>query len=112
MESALIRTFAGPADKGVYSASVQETLYQMACAGLQVAPGIDQITLLMPNIHNMTFNLDQYGLKNKDHTGNPNIFYPIDEPHGMIKVKIFKIHILRRLIRNFHLLIYFCHRLL
>eukprot|EP01033_Poteriospumella_lacustris_P001852 gene1852-1345_t len=88
VESALIKTFAGPADKGVYSASVQQTLHQMACAGLQVAPSIDEITLLMPNIHNMTFNLEQYGLKNKDHTGSPHIFYPIDEPHGMIKATV------------------------
>jgi hypothetical protein len=40
----------------------------------------------MPNIHNLPFPLEKYGLKNADHTGNPNIFYPIDEPHGMIKV--------------------------
>lgn len=41
----------------------------------------------MPNIHNLAFPLDKYGLKNADHTGNPTIFYPIDEPHGMIKVR-------------------------
>ena len=29
IETALIRTFAGPADKGVPSPSVQETLYKM-----------------------------------------------------------------------------------
>ena len=40
----------------------------------------------MPNIHNLPFPLERYGMKNADHTGNPTIFYPIDEPHGMIKV--------------------------
>jgi len=88
VETAFIRTFAGPADKGIYSASVQNTLFEMASAGLKVAPAVEQITLLMPNIHNMVFNLEPYGLKNKDHTGNPNIFYPIDEPHGMIKATV------------------------
>ncbi|RYH15075.1 hypothetical protein EON65_32390 [archaeon] len=53
---------------------------------LQVEPSIQEVTLLMPNIHNMVFNLEQYGLKNQDKTGLPNILYPIDEPHGMIKV--------------------------
>jgi hypothetical protein len=43
----------------------------------------------MPNIHNLAFPLEKYGMKNADHTGNPTIFYPIDEPHGMIKVGIF-----------------------
>jgi rRNA processing protein Gar1 len=41
----------------------------------------------MPNIHNIAFPLEKYGITNKDHTGNPDIFYPIDEPHGMIKVR-------------------------
>lgn len=41
----------------------------------------------MPNIHNIPFPLENYGLKNKDATGSPTIFYPIDEPHGMIKVR-------------------------
>jgi hypothetical protein len=43
----------------------------------------------MPNIHNLAFPLEKYGMKNADHTGNPTIFYPIDEPHGMIKVSRF-----------------------
>ena len=40
----------------------------------------------MPNIHNLPFPLENYGIENKDHSGLPDIFYPIDEPHGMIKV--------------------------
>ena len=48
----------------------------------------DNLTLQMPNIHNIAFPLDKYGLKNEDHTGNPHIFYPIDEPHGMIKAEV------------------------
>ena len=42
----------------------------------------------MPNIHNIPFPLENYGLKNKDHTGGPHIFFPIDEPHGMIKAEL------------------------
>jgi hypothetical protein len=45
----------------------------------------------MPNIHNLAFPLEKYGMKNADHTGNPTIFYPIDEPHGMIKVGRFPV---------------------
>jgi hypothetical protein len=46
----------------------------------------------MPNIHNLAFPLEKYGMKNADHTGNPTIFYPIDEPHGMIKVRRAGVH--------------------
>lgn len=88
IESALINTFAGPADRGVYSPSVQETLYLMGVDAIKAESSINDITLYMPNIHNMTFPLENYGLKNKDHTGNPFIFYPIDEPHGMIKAVV------------------------
>ena len=40
----------------------------------------------MPNLHNFAFPLEKYGIKNEDHTGNPDIFYAIDDPHGMIQV--------------------------
>jgi urate oxidase len=88
IESTLLKTFAGPSDKGVYSPSVQETLYKMGREAIKAETSIGEITLYMPNIHNMTFPLENYGLKNKDHTGLPHIFFPIDEPHGMIKATI------------------------
>jgi len=84
----MIDTFVGPSDVGVFSASVQQTLYDMATATLRTAPSIDSIRLEMPNIHNIPFQLETYGLKNKDSTGAPNIFFPIDEPHGMIKAEL------------------------
>jgi urate oxidase len=43
MEQALVYTFAGPSDKGVYSKSVQQTLYQMAAAALKADAAIDQV---------------------------------------------------------------------
>jgi urate oxidase len=88
---ALIVTFAGPADTGVYSPSVQQTLYLMGVAALTSSRGLtplEKITLQMPNIHNLPFPLELYKLANKDHTGSVHIFYPIDEPHGMIKAVI------------------------
>lgn len=88
IESALVKTFAGPSDKGVYSPSVQETLYKMGTEAVKAEASIGEITLYMPNIHNMVFPLETYGIKNKDHTGLPHIFFPIDEPHGMIKATI------------------------
>mmetsp|Transcript_8713 Transcript_8713/g.7802 ORF Transcript_8713/g.7802 Transcript_8713/m.7802 type:complete len:317 (-) Transcript_8713:8-958(-) len=85
IEKALIETFAGPSDVGVYSPSVQQTLYEMGHVALKKHSSITKITLEMPNIHNNPFPLENYNFSNKDKTGNPYIFYPIDEPHGMIK---------------------------
>lgn len=84
----LIEIFAGPSDVGVYSASVQQTLFDMAKAVIDTVPVVTKVTLEMPNIHNLAFPLEKYGMKNADHTGNPTIFYPIDEPHGMIKATV------------------------
>ncbi len=70
----LLSTFAHHA-----SLSVQHTLYAMAEAALAAAPEIDELTLTMPNRHNLPVNLTPFG------QDNPNtLFIPTDEPHGHI----------------------------
>lgn len=86
IEKELINTFAGPSDVGVFSASVQQTLYDMGKNAVLKVPAIKSITLEMPNIHNIPFNLEPYGFPKE--SGPPTIFFPIDEPHGMIAAKI------------------------
>lgn len=88
VENILVDVFAGPADTGIFSESVQATCYDMGAKVLKVHAGIDKINLYLPNIHNIAFPLEKYGIENKDHTGNPDVFYPIDEPHGMISATI------------------------
>lgn len=89
IKKVLINTFTGPADIGIYSPSVQKTLYEMANAALRNVPMIDKITLYMPNLHFLAFPTEKFGLPNKDSNGLPDVFYPIDEPHGMIKVNYY-----------------------
>ncbi|CAM9497227.1 unnamed protein product [Discosporangium mesarthrocarpum] len=84
----LMKTFSGPADTGVPSPSLQLTCFQMGSAVLAAAPSVKSINLLMPNVHNLPFDLSKYGLINKDHTGLPDIFYPTDEPHGIIQATV------------------------
>lgn len=88
IEKIMIETFTGPADVGVYSKSVQETLFLMCKNALQAQPAVDKIEMYMPNLHYLPFPLDKIGLVNKDHTGKPDVFFPIDEPHGMIKAHV------------------------
>lgn len=80
-----VEQFAGPADTGIPSPSVQHTCYQMGSAVLAGVARVSEITLCMPNVHNLPFDLSKYGLVNADHTGLPHIFYPVDEPHGIIQ---------------------------
>ena len=87
IEDEMIKTFAGPADTGAYSGSVQQTLYEMGRNSLTKVREIENVRLEMPNIHNLPFDLTKYGYP-KDGPEGPTIFYPIDEPHGMIQAVV------------------------
>jgi urate oxidase len=87
IEDVLIQTFVGPADVGIYSPSVQQTLFLMGKAALSKHPTIEKIQVYAPNLHVIAFPTEKLGVPNKDHTGLPDTYFPIDEPHGMIKVR-------------------------
>lgn len=66
-----------------HSESVQHTLYDMGAAVLAACPGVDEISLTMPNQHHLLAKLEPFGLD------NPNeVFVPTDEPHGNISATI------------------------
>ena len=74
----LLTTFAGHK-----SLSVQHTLYAMGEAALAAHPELVELTLTMPNRHNIPANLAALGLD------NPNtIFVPTPEPFGFIHARI------------------------
>jgi len=62
------------------SKSVQHTLYAMGRAALEAVREVQDIKLVMPNIHCLLVDLSRFG------QDNPNqIFVPTDEPHGYIE---------------------------
>jgi urate oxidase len=72
---------------GVFAAhdskSVQHTLHAMGEAVLAGVVEVEEIELIMPNIHCLLVDLSRFG------QDNPNeIFVPIDEPHGYIEARI------------------------
>ncbi|CAA0839178.1 Uricase [Striga hermonthica] len=90
VKKVLIETFFGPAKGGVYSPSVQSTLYYMAKAVLDRVPDVSSIQLKMPNIHFLPVNLSS-----KD---NPvivkfedDVYLPTDEPHGSIEATLSRV---------------------
>jgi urate oxidase len=88
VKEVMTNTFAGPADKGTYSNSVQQTMYEMGVATLKAVPAINYVTMEMPNIHNIPFDLTRYGYPADPPGISPTIFFPIDEPHGIIRATI------------------------
>lgn len=76
--SLLIETFAAHD-----SLSVQHTLYAMGKAVLDSCDEIVEISLSMPNKHNLPVDLTPLGLENRN-----EVFLPVDEPHGLIEATL------------------------
>lgn len=78
VREALIRTFAGHESK-----SVQQTLYAMAEGALEAVAEVSEITLTMPNRHNLLVDLSGFGQTNEN-----EIFMPIEDPSGFIEARV------------------------
>lgn len=87
VKEVLLETFFGPPQVGIYSPSVQNTLYLMARAVLNKFLDITLLHLRMPNLHFLPVNLST--------KSNPNmvkfaddVYLPMDEPHGTIEATV------------------------
>ena len=78
IRSLLLKTFAFHK-----SLSVQQTLYAMGEEVLKANSQVKEIDLAMPNKHHILFNLEQFGMENKN-----EIFIATDEPYGYITGKL------------------------
>lgn len=77
----LISAFYGPPKGGVYSPSVQYTLYQMAKCAIENVPEISSVFLNMPNLHFMP--CTPVTSKFED-----DVYIATSEPHGNIEAVI------------------------
>lgn len=87
VKKVLVDIFFGHPKAGVYSPSVQSTLYQMGKAVLNRFPDVASIQLRMPNIHFLPVNLSSKNgptiVKFED-----DVYLPTDEPHGTIEASL------------------------
>jgi urate oxidase len=67
------------------SLSVQHTLFEIGKNVIETIKDVNEIYLSMPNKHYLLFNLEQFGMKNKN-----EIFIPTDEPFGLIEATIIR----------------------
>lgn len=74
----MLKTFAMHESK-----SVQQTLYAMAEDALAAVPELLEVTLTMPNIHNILVDLKPFGQDNVN-----EIFMPISDPSGYIEARV------------------------
>lgn len=86
VKKVLVDTFFGPPKDGVYSPSVQYTLYQMAKVVLNRFPEIALIQLNMPNLHFLPVNISKNNMsivKFED-----DVYVPTSEPYGTIEATL------------------------
>jgi len=83
VKAVLLETFYGPAHTGVFSPSVQFTLFQMEKNVLTSFPEIESVHLSLPNVHFLPVNLPTVGVKFEN-----DVFLPTDEPHGSIEARL------------------------
>lgn len=82
IKEALASAFFGPPLKGVYSPSVQFTLYRMGEAAVQAVSAVESIYLNMPNLHFLPCNP-----VNSEPFAD-DVYVATSEPHGTIEATI------------------------
>lgn len=74
----------GPARGGIFSASLQASIYDAGCIVLDAAPHVKDLQLFTPNLHYIPANF----LKGLGEKFEDDIFQPIESPSGTICCKI------------------------
>ncbi|EFX89027.1 hypothetical protein DAPPUDRAFT_233847 [Daphnia pulex] len=86
VKDAIIQVFAGPADKGIYSPSVQNTLHLTEKLVLDSVPEINYIEMILPNKHYINVDLSKF--KNVGFAHNDTVLQPLDKPSGNIRAAL------------------------
>eukprot|EP00062_Callorhinchus_milii_P003384 gi/632940599/ref/XP_007885405.1/ PREDICTED: uricase-like [Callorhinchus milii] len=79
VKDSIIEAFAGPCNSGVFSPSVQKTLYDAQCLSFSRIPEIEEIEVIMPNKHYFIIDMEKLGIAK-----NNEVLLPVDNPSGNI----------------------------
>ncbi|KAL3871233.1 hypothetical protein ACJMK2_039241 [Sinanodonta woodiana] len=87
VKTSILKVFAGAPDTGIFSPSVQNTLYLAEKEALANIPHIDKIEMTLPNVH--YFSVDFNRFPKLEFSGCQNeIYMPTDKPSGNIRAAI------------------------
>ena len=86
VKDCILRNFAGCPTTGVYSPSVQNTLYLAEKSVLDKVDQISSIEMRMPNKHYFDLNLSKFP-KLVDGE-NKEVYLPVDKPSGIIYAQL------------------------
>ncbi|XP_043270953.1 uricase [Venturia canescens] len=86
VKDCILRNFAGPPSTGVYSPSVQNTLYLAEKSVLDKVQQITSIEMRMPNKH--YYDLDLSKFPKLVEGENKEVYLPVDKPSGIIYAQL------------------------
>jgi len=85
IQDSILEVFAGPADKGIFSPSVQNSQFLTQKMILEKIPQIEKISMSYPNVHYFGFDFSKFpripGLEGKM---SGDVYLPVDKPSGQI----------------------------
>jgi len=85
VQAAILEVFAGPADEGVFSPSVQHSQYLTEKLVLEKIPQVDKISIHMPNKHYFDVDFSRFPrIPGLMAAGAGSVYSPVDKPSGMI----------------------------
>jgi urate oxidase len=83
VKDAIIGQFAGPATTGLFSPSVQKTMYDACKEMIAKEASLLTAEIQMPNLHYWKYDLSKMGVAQ-----NNDVFFPTDDPSGVIAIKV------------------------
>ncbi|KAM0737226.1 Uricase [Formica fusca] len=86
VRDSIMENFAGPPDTGIYSPSVQNTLYLAEKSILNKVKQIQSIQMQMPNKH--YFDMDFSKFSKLVQGQNREVYLPVDKPSGIIYAQL------------------------
>lgn len=90
IKNCIFDKFAGPPDKGIFSPSVQNTLYLAEKMALDKIPQISRIEMQMPNKHYLTVDMSKFPSSVLENNENKEVYHPIDKPSGIIYAELLR----------------------
>eukprot|EP00088_Acartia_fossae_P052184 TRINITY_DN5880_c0_g1_i13.p1 TRINITY_DN5880_c0_g1~~TRINITY_DN5880_c0_g1_i13.p1 ORF type:complete len:303 (-),score=65.14 TRINITY_DN5880_c0_g1_i13:87-995(-) len=97
VKNTILDVFAGPADKGIYSPSVQQTQFLTQKKILLANPEIEDVKMSMPNRHYFPVDFSKFPIPGITGEGAGQVLLPVDKPSGMITSRLARSQIVAKL---------------
>ena len=83
VRDAVMEVFAGNPDTGIFSPSVQKTIYDFQKLALSKVPQMEEVYVELPNVHAYEYDLGKFPKLRLKNDGE--VFQPTDKPSGNIQ---------------------------